>query len=80
MYVFMCVRVFFFTSCEEGDPRFVRCVLADKKSATKKKVPPQLFERESAARVNVTMRIYKQTVIVGIITSQRCCCCYCCYC
>ena len=39
------------------------------KRVQRKKKPPQLFERESAARVNVTMRIYKQTVIVGIITS-----------
>ena len=67
----MCVRVFFFTSCEEGDPRFVRCVYLqiEKECNEKKSPPPQLFERESAARVNVTMRIYKQTVIVGIITS-----------
>ena len=64
MYVFMCVRVFFFTSsCAESDPRFVQI------ECNKKKSSPQLFERESAARVNVTMRIYKQTVIVGIITS-----------
>ena len=42
MYVFMCVRVFFFTSCEERDPRFVQIKRVNKKkssSAFRKRKP-----------------------------------------